>query len=839
MSKLAQLPDTVSKLVELRTHETDRRSAVAMTRLLLITTAVVYPVWWLFVQWLVPSFVDSLLERVVVGLVALVGALLTYTPRGERVALRIGEVVSFLIVGHFFTLVWRNQADVWASYGLLIILAGSNFSQLGVRATLRLTAWVGVLTAATLVELGPTGDALSMLGGAVAVQLMAGLGAWRRERADNDRAAHPRYALELFDQVLRALPEPVFLKDASGTILLVNNATADAFGMTVEQMMGKRLPDLIGPDAAASMTAMDRAVLANGVEQTFLQTLPNPAGGQRIWRLVLSKLHRGSSEPFLLGIASDLTELMRQDEALRKAKDAAEAGLRAKSEFLAKMSHEIRTPMNGVLLAIEVAKTNRHHLSAERLAELLSIAEVSAHGLLRIVDDVLDVSKMEAGQLRLEAADLDLHALLAGLERAYALQAEQKKLQWQVFVDPSVPQWVIGDALRLQQILGNLVSNALKFTDRGHVTVQVLALPAEAPQTVKLRFGVVDSGIGIAADKQAAVLQPFVQADDSTTRRYGGTGLGLSIVSQLLERMNSQLELQSQPGVGTLFQFVLTLPLGTAQERTGPDSTLLETQGQPRPDAPVVLAVDDNAVNLQMLVALLDRLGVPAHAVDNGRDAVDWALGWQPAAVLMDVQMPDLDGLQASRLLREKGYTGPIVAVTAQALQDDRERCLQAGMNAYLAKPVTALGLAAVLQEVGVRGPRAATPAQRDPDSVAPRVLSQRQVRAEIGDPALADKMVALFAADWPLLRESLLAETAPEALRATLHRLRGSLLHFGAHQLAVLAATLEATIDAGRPSGAADAVALATAVDAALAAWQSQDAGVQPTVEPASPLQA
>lgn len=398
-----------------------------------------------------------------------------------------------------------------------------------------------------------------------------------------------------------------------------------------------------------------------------------------------------------MAIEHDITSLKQLHRDLAQERDRAQAATKAKSEFLSNMSHEIRTPMGGVIGMTELALDEEMSANAR---SLVSHARTSALSLLGILNDILDFSKMEAGKLQLEASRMEVRTWLEAQMKLYMLQASDKGLAMELRVDSDVPRWVVSDALRISQVLNNLVSNAVKFTSHGQVALSVSSVPVEGTASeVFLDFEVSDTGCGISSEEMARLFQPFSQANSSTSRVYGGTGLGLVISQRLCEAMGGVITAQSTVHEGS--NFVARIRVGIAEPAEQLASVSLPAGAPALNTNSVVgaagldlrvLLVEDNPFNRHMFTAMLGKLGVDVMTVNNGQEAVDWALEHEPCIdlILMDIQMPVMDGVEATRRIRSmKSYDAiPILAVTANALQDEKELCFEVGMQDYLVKPV-------------------------------------------------------------------------------------------------------------------------------------------------------
>ena len=525
-----------------------------------------------------------------------------------------------------------------------------------------------------------------------------------------------------------------------------------------------------------------------------------PLGDDRWTRLTASRTRSGG----IVSLFSDVSELRQRHRELRRAaeaaesaRDDAEAANQAKSTFLATMSHEIRTPMNGVVGTAELLE--REPLN-ERQKRLVGTVRMSAASLLRIIDDVLDFSKIEAGHMELEETAFSLRALIEGTVETLSVQVEKKGLAISAVVDPEMPDAMVSDPTRLRQILFNLIGNASKFTDAGTITVRALVVDGTGAN-VTLAIAVTDTGIGMTDAQQSRLFQPFSQADSSTTRRYGGTGLGLSIVRRLAQLMGGDVSVKSAPGKGSTFTVTLKVKRATQMQHISPlqaaEPTAIPAAGAR------VLAVDDYEVNLEVLRGQFDILGVELDTAANGIEALTLWRERPYALVLTDIHMPDMDGFELTRQIRaEESARGdarrtPVVALTANALKGEAERCLTTGMDGYLTKPLT---LDRLREAVTTWTTGTASVTQRLLEKRALSDAIDRSVVASMfGDNQTAiERVLARFRkAGATLIAEIEAAKGDPKRLTDLAHKLKGAARAAGAVRLGDLAAALEQSGDA------------------------------------------
>ncbi|MBN9695533.1 MAG: response regulator [Zoogloea sp.] len=490
--------------------------------------------------------------------------------------------------------------------------------------------------------------------------------------------------LRLTDALFETIPIPIYIKDRNARYLRFNRAFETLSGIDRRQWLGRNAYEVMSDEDARLHDDLDRQLLSDGNTQDFECRLHYGSDGltAQIRKVAL----RDNEQRIigLIGTVFDITPRKQAEEAMRQAKEAAEAANRAKSSFLANMSHEIRTPMNGILGMTELALDTDLN---EEQREYLQLVQTSADSLLAIINDILDFSKIEAGKLLIESIEFDIHRTVTDAVKSIALKACEKKLELICDIDTDVPRFVQGDPGRLRQVVLNLIGNAIKFTPAGEIGLKLSTVVSEAGEA-QLQIDVRDTGIGIPTDKLGRIFDAFAQEDSSTTRRFGGTGLGLSICKRLVQAMGGKISVDSTPGCGSTFRFTLPLqPASRHQAESLPGSQLAGLK---------VLIVDDHPTNRAILHKTVKDVRATCSEAECARDAMAALLtaaaeGTPFDVVLLDASMPDEDGFSlASRILSRADLPRPVlVLLSSVGLKGDAARCREIGIDGYLTRPAT------------------------------------------------------------------------------------------------------------------------------------------------------
>jgi PAS domain S-box-containing protein len=653
--------------------------------------------------------------------------------------------------------------------------------------------------------------ALHDAGGAIIGFLLIGTDNTVRKRIEAEQTElaqrlrdHQFYTRSLFESNIDAL----MTTDAPGIITDVNKQMESLTGCTRDELIGAPFKNFFSDRERAA--AGIRLALSKRKVTDYELTAQDRDGKQTVVSYNATTFYdRDRKLQGVFASARDITERKQYEKSLREATHAAEEANSAKTEFLANMSHEIRTPMNAVIgLAYLLGQTKLDPDQASYLGKI----NIASDALLSVINDVLDLSKIEAGELVVESNVFSPRNLLIGVADVMKIHADTKGIGFKLNIPGELPATLGGDATRLKQILTNLVSNAIKFTDHGSVEMSVRRMAAK-PTKAALCFIVSDTGIGIAPEARARLFTPFAQADASIARRYGGTGLGLSIVKHLAQLLGGEVVLTSTLGVGSQFKVMLEFDIVTEASST-PVQTAPTVSGDCTLDGVRILAVDDCDINLEVAKRILELKGARVWLAANGQAAFD-RLKAEPNGfdvVLMDVQMPLLDGLTATRLIRsELGLAGlPIIALTAGALSSERPKAIAAGMNDFITKPFDPLGLVRSVRDQARRSNPQTNSRLPLPGAAEPKAMSEwpvmdgvdyAGVRAMLGDDAglfrsLLGKLIRDFAAGTLPTMGYERSELVGHAAR--MHKLKGSAAILGLTVVQQLAATIEGACEAG-----------------------------------------
>lgn len=587
------------------------------------------------------------------------------------------------------------------------------------------------------------------------------------EQRVRDRTQRLEESENRFARLLELTEEGIFLHE-KGIIVDATNTFCRLTGYVRQEVIGRDFIELMIPPERRPFVRDYIAAQSSFKYELVIQR----ADGKRIEVEAFGRSVDLPGRPLRAGVWRDITPRKETERMLRMAQQSAEEANRAKSAFIANMSHEIRTPLNAI---VNITRQLQRELPEGKTAERLARVESASSHLHRVLSEILDISRIEANKLKLELLPFDFRDLLSNVNSIVRDAAEHKGLDFRILADERIPRILLGDPTRLTQILLNLTSNAVKFTERGSVNLWVSAASIDDAQA-RLRFRVTDTGIGMTEEQCSRLFRDFEQASAAISRQYGGSGLGLSISRRLLELMGSEIAVHSEPGHGSEFSFELTLGIGRADEHalsplapsaeTASAATIRAAHGGTR-----ILLVEDSTINQEVALDFLDDAGLVTDVVDNGRSAIERVTGGAYSLVLMDVQMPVMDGLAATRSIRQIPgcETLPIIAMTAFAYPEDRAHCLEAGMDDYLAKPLNATVLFACIDRWLTRSTAsphalcsppaaAAAPdcASRSPAPTMPvQDVSEEAARRRIADlaalPAFSGLPGVLIAAGRPL----------------------------------------------------------------------------------------
>ncbi len=502
------------------------------------------------------------------------------------------------------------------------------------------------------------------------------------------------YEKSLLYNVINCIPDFVYFKEVDGRILGGNQAFLNLLNYNITDIRGKQFQEL---SVDFGFNEDDFEFFSNnqdilGDEEKIIQKKVNLRyHNGNVLPLEMFKVafrdHLGNAIG-IVTVGRDISEYTAIEDALRSAKESATEANHAKSNFLANMSHEIRTPLNGILGLNHLAM---QHAQSDDLKNYLEKINISAKTLLKIVNDILDFSKIEAGHVEIECIPFRINRSIQFAIDMLQHQADEKNIYLELVNVGETPEYILGDPLRFRQALLNILNNAVKFTSEGGVTITVTALQEVALQA-DISISITDTGIGMTDEQVARIFQPFMQADTSTTRRYGGTGLGLPITRSLIEAMGATLKVNSEENVGTTFSFTLKADI-PAYVRNDAEPVANDNICLERIKSKKILLVEDNEINQLIAVEVLENLGLVVSVACDGKQGFDMALHGDFDLVLMDIQMPVMDGLTASKTLRYNGYKKPIIAMTANAMPEDKIKANDAGMQEHIGKPFDVLTL--------------------------------------------------------------------------------------------------------------------------------------------------
>lgn len=616
---------------------------------------------------------------------------------------------------------------------------------------------------------------------------------------------------EKFRSIFESFQDIYYRTDDQAIITLVSPSVQEVLGYKPEEVVGKSILDYYHDvdDRERLLTEVHDSGRLRNFEIQMRHAEGYPVS------LLVNARRSPNGGIGTEGIARDVTEIRQMQDDLSQAKDEAETALEAKTQFLANMSHELRTPMNGIIGMIDLLDQT---VGTEEQIEYVDTLRKSSDALLTILNDILDLSKMQAGKMQVNAMPLELRSVLERIRSLFSYRAEQKGIRFTYHVTPHTPAFVLTDEIRLLQILSNLVANAIKFTTEGTVSIVVSSVSTDGEDHT-LRFAVQDSGIGISPHDAALLFTNFTQLDTTPSKTYGGTGLGLAISRQLAELLGGEIGVLSDLGQGSVFWFTIQCREVSSEERPSANAVASrETRFRPFATPPKVLLVDDNPINQKVGQRLLSKLGCVVDVAGGGPEAIAFATNPDPNSrydiIFMDIQMPEMDGIAATRAIREHlgPYCPPVVAMTAYSMQEDAGRFMRQGLDDYVGKPVKSRHLYEVLHRWLRPGPSVEATAEtvavkspevvpNGPETMPTLDLSVLRQLQELGGNEFAISLYEEFEQEaGQLIREGadMAAAVDVAALLPMLHQLKGTAATLGATALAGQARHLERQLKDG-----------------------------------------
>ncbi|MCS6824481.1 MAG: PAS domain S-box protein [Cytophagaceae bacterium] len=604
-----------------------------------------------------------------------------------------------------------------------------------------------------------------------------------------------RESEEKFRNIFESFQDIYYRTDIYGTITMMSPSGCKISGYELHEIIGKNIADFyIGSDKQFNII---KRLLMHGSIKNYESKILLKDGSVIQCVSNIRFIYNNENKPIAIeGVAHDITSLKKASEELLKAKEIAEKSLKVKENFLANMSHEIRTPMNGMIGMIDLLSETP--LNEEQKKYVVTIKK-SSETLLRILNDILDLSKIEAGKMQLRPGPIDVHSLISKLYDLFSQQALLKNIELSYTIDPEVPATILADETRLLQILSNLTSNSIKFTDKGRVSVHV-KLHTREEKKCKLKIEIADTGIGISKENLEKLFNSFSQIDNSSTKSYGGTGLGLAISKELCRMMNGEIGVESTLGEGSTFWFTFETEETNITLKNLPNQEQIKIKDAFINDKPYVLIVDDNNTNLLVASEILKKTGCIVQTANNANLAISLVRQNNYDVIFMDIQMPEMDGLAALKELKKLDKKlPPIVAMTAYAMEDDKNKFISSGFDDYIPKPIKSENLILKISQllnIGVK------PVITTSDSGNPDLLNKATVlsMAEYMSPELVMDMYSEFADEISnLLNESLYQAQQKdyEKLKASMHTLKGTAGTVGAFQIEALAKEIESMVKA------------------------------------------